>query len=130
MKEMDTLLQTVVEGLKSMSQAVETLAEKVEGFGKSVPRKKATAPSKRKSPAAAAQKTSRRTPKKASPRANKPATAAETILGLVNRSKKGVDTGTLMAKTGYDRKKVANIIYKLKRQGKIGTAGKGVYVKA
>ena len=55
---------------------------------------------------------------------------ADTVLTIIKRSKKGVDTNTLITKTGYDRKKVANIIYKLKKQRQITTSGKGVYVKA
>jgi hypothetical protein len=35
-----------------------------------------------------------------------------------------------MEKTGFDQKKTYNIVYKLKKQGKIKSAGKGVYVKA
>lgn len=58
------------------------------------------------------------------------ATAADTVLGVIKRSKKGVDTATLMQKTGYDKKKVYNIVFKLKRQGKIKSEGKGLYLLA
>ena len=61
--------------------------------------------------------------------AKKPLTAADTVLGVIKRSKKGVDTAALMKKTGYDRKKVANIVFKLRKQGKIKSEKKGVYVK-
>jgi hypothetical protein len=37
---------------------------------------------------------------------------------------------TLMEKTGYDQKKIANLVYKLKNQGKIKSVKKGVYLKA
>lgn len=58
------------------------------------------------------------------------ATAADTVLGVIKRSKKGVDTATLMQKTGYDKKKVYNIVFKLKKQGKIKSEGKGLYLLA
>lgn len=62
--------------------------------------------------------------------AKKPASAVDTVLGVIKRSKKGVNTASIMKKTGYDRKKVANIIFKLKKQGKIKSETKGVYLKA
>jgi hypothetical protein len=34
-----------------------------------------------------------------------------------------------MKETGYDRKKAANMVYKLGKQGRIKRVGKGVYVK-
>jgi hypothetical protein len=34
-----------------------------------------------------------------------------------------------LKKTGYDRKKVANMVYRLGKQGKIKSIKKGVYVK-
>jgi len=62
--------------------------------------------------------------------AKKPVTAVDTVLGIINRTKKGVDTAALMKKTGVDQKKIHNIVYKLKKQGKIKSVGKGVYLKA
>ena len=124
MTELDTLIKTVAEGLKSMAQGVEKLAEKVEGIGKSLSKEKAKA--KRKAPAKPEKKAAVKAVK---PAAKKPLTAADTVLGVIKRSKKGVDTATLMKKTGYDRKKVANIVFKLRKQGKIKSEKKGVYLK-
>ena len=124
MTELDTLIKTVAEGLKSMAQGVEKLAEKVEGIGKSLSKEKAKA--KRKAPAKPEKKAA---VKAVEPAAKKPLTAADTVLGVIKRSKKGVATATLMKKTGYDRKKVANIVFKLKKQGKIKSEKKGIYLK-
>ena len=57
-------------------------------------------------------------------------TAADTILAIIKRSKKGVDISTLMKKSSFNQKKTYNIVYKLKKQEKIKRTGKGVYVKA
>ena len=57
-------------------------------------------------------------------------TFVDTVLGCIKRSKKGVNTATLMKKTGFSEKKIHNIVYKLKHQGKVKSAGRGVYVKA
>jgi hypothetical protein len=56
--------------------------------------------------------------------------ATDAILAIVNRSKKGVDTTTLMKKTGFDRGKVTGIISRQRTQGKIQNVKEGVYVKA
>jgi len=38
-----------------------------------------------------------------------------------------ITSSTLMEKTGFDKKKLANIIFKLKKQGKIQSKKRGVY---
>ena len=57
-------------------------------------------------------------------------TATDQVLKIINRSKKGVDTDTLMKKTGFDQKKVRNILQRTFKQGKIKRAGKGIYIGA
>ena len=61
--------------------------------------------------------------------AKKPATAVDTVLKIINRSKKGVSPSTLMEKTGFAPQKVHNIVYKLKKEGKIKSVGRGRYLK-
>ena len=56
------------------------------------------------------------------------ATATDLVLNIINRSKKGVDTATLMKKTGFNQKKVRNILQRTYKQGKIKRADKGIYV--
>ncbi len=55
-------------------------------------------------------------------------TATDQVLKIITRSKKGVDTATLMKKTGFDQKKVRNILQRTFKQGKIKRADKGIYV--
>ena len=57
-------------------------------------------------------------------------TATDQVLKIINRSKKGVDTATLMKKTGFDQKKIRNIVFRASKQGKIQRAEKGIYVGA
>ncbi|MCU0600625.1 MAG: hypothetical protein MUE70_15365 [Desulfobacterales bacterium] len=48
---------------------------------------------------------------------------------IVIKSKKaGIDTSDLIKETDFEDKKVRNIIYKLKKQNRIKTAKRGVYV--
>ena len=46
-------------------------------------------------------------------------TDTDKVLAIINRSKKGVDTATLIKKTGFDQKKVRNILHRTYKQGKI-----------
>ena len=57
-------------------------------------------------------------------------TDTDKVLAIINRSKKGVDTATLMKKTGFDQKKVRNILHRTYKQGKITRVEKGSYVGA
>ena len=56
------------------------------------------------------------------------ATATEQILGIIKRFKKGVDVPTLKEKTGFDDKKVRNIVFRASKEGKIKKTGRGIYV--
>jgi len=66
------------------------------------------------------------------PAAKKPVilTAADTVLGVIKRYRKGVDVSTLMEKTGFNKRKIYDNVKVLKKRGKIKSVGKGVYVKA
>jgi hypothetical protein len=55
-------------------------------------------------------------------------TATDQVLNIIKGSKKGVDTATLVKETGFDQKKVRNIVFRTFKQGKIKRVDKGVYV--
>ncbi len=55
-------------------------------------------------------------------------TATDQVLDIINRSKKGVNTATLMKKTGFDRQKVRNILQRTYKQGKVKRAERGIYI--
>mgnify|MGYP000222883965 FL=1 len=57
-------------------------------------------------------------------------TATDQVLNIIKGSKKGVDTATLVKETGFDQKKVRNIVFRTMKQGKIKRADKGIYVGA
>ena len=70
-------------------------------------------------------------PKKAGFRKKAPKmTATEHVLKIVGRSRKGVDVPTLKVKTGFEDKKVRNIIFRASKEGKIKKVGRGIYVGA
>ena len=77
-------------------------------------------------------KAAKKAPAKKAPAAKRAAkpTATDQVLGIINRSKKGVNIKTLMDKTSFNQKKVTNIIQRTYKQGKIKRVGKGIYVGA
>jgi len=54
---------------------------------------------------------------------------ADTVLAIIKRSKKGVDSATLKKKTGIKDNVLLNAVYQLKKQGKIKSERKGFYEK-
>ena len=136
MKEVQKLLKMVSDGLKTLAQGVEAIAEKVDETAKTksavkVKSKKQSAPVKTAKPVSKkAKPVKKAVPKVDRKKAVNPSTAVDTVLNIISRSPKGVNTAAIKAKTGYDQKKISNLVYKLNKQGKIKAVQKGVYVKA
>ena len=110
MKELKKSLEKVASDLKKIAGQVERLAGKLEAQSKAKPAKKTIV-----------NKVSKKT-------ATQP-TAADTVYKVIARLKKGANMPVIKQKTGYDNKKIQNSVYKLKKQGKIKSEIKGVYVK-
>jgi len=117
MKHLKKELQAINKEIKALTKRAERLVKAAEKLQKSKPAvKPKTKPVKKivvKKPTA----------KKATK------TTADIVLSIIKKYKKGVGTAALMEKTGYNQKKIANIVFKLKHQGKITSVGKGVYLK-
>ena len=57
-------------------------------------------------------------------------TATEQVLKIIRRSKKGVKVSSIKTGTGFDDKKIRNIIFRTTKEGKIKKVGRGIYVGA
>jgi hypothetical protein len=136
MKNLKKDLQAISKELKVLMTKVEKLGKALDKAAKSaVAPKKKVAKKKTAAKATAKKTTAKKTSakKKAAPKkaAKKEApTAIDNVVGIIKRSKKGVDVETLIKKTGYDAKKISNLVYKAKKRGDIKSGAKGVYVKA
>jgi len=73
-------------------------------------------------------KPAKKTPKAPAKEKAVKVTATDQVLNIINGSKNGVDTATLVKETGFDQKKVRNIVFRTMKQGKIKRADKGIYV--
>jgi len=56
-------------------------------------------------------------------------TDTDKVLNLIKRSPKGVSVQALIKKTGFNAKKIANIVHKAFKEAKIKRSGKGIYIK-
>ncbi len=130
-------LQAVKRDIKALEKKLENLLKAYEPApkAKKVTKKKAVKKAKtvKKAPvkkASAKKAIAKKAPaKKAVARKKAPqATATDKILKIIKRSKKGVDVPTLKKKTGFDDKKVRNIIFRASKEGKIKKSGRGIYV--
>ncbi len=120
--EENKMTKKLKKDLQAVSKALYMLAQKVEKMQKEIDKntiKKPKAKAVKKTPA-----------KKVTVKKTKPATAVDTVHAIINRYKKGVGTAALMEKTGYNQKKISNLVFKLRKQGKIKSVAKGVYLKA
>ena len=123
MKELEKFLKVLSDGMRTLAQGVEGLAVKVDELAST--QSPPTKPPPRKS----TEESSKMAPKKTST-STAQGTATDAVLAVIKRSKKGVNVVTLKQKTGFDEKKIHNIIYKLKKKGLIKSVSKGVYTKA
>jgi hypothetical protein len=118
-------LQAVKKDIKALERKMETL---LKAFGKPQKAKAAKKP-KRKTVKAKARRAVA-VKKVVSRKKAAKTTSTEQILKIVRRSRKGVDVPTLKTKTGFEDKKVRNIIFRASKEGKIKKVGRGIYVGA
>ncbi len=126
--------------LTAMTKDFKTLAKKMEkllkAFETSSKPKKVTkakaVKAKAVKKATAKKKATKKAPAKKAPARKKATqvTATDQILKIIRRSKKGVDVPTLKEKTGFDDKKVRNIVFRAAKEGRIKKSGRGIYVGA
>mgnify|MGYP001827422376 CR=1 FL=1 len=128
MKEVDALVENIASSLKDVAQNIEQLAEKIEAMADTTTATTdaAAKPARKK---AAAKKSAFKKAAAKKPAAKKAPTATDIVRTAVHRYKNGVSVAQLKKKTGFDDKKVANIVYKLKKQGAVVSPAKGVYKK-
>jgi hypothetical protein len=133
-------LQSVSKDLKALGTKAEKLVKEVEKAFKTKKTAKPKAAKKKVAKKKTAKKkvvkkkvvkkgTTKKAPAKMKAAKKESATAIKTVVGIIKQSKQGVDVETLIKKTGYDAKKISNLVYKAKKRGDIKSGAKGVYVK-
>jgi citrate lyase beta subunit len=114
MKEILSILKVIENGLKAMAKGIDAVAAKAIEISKEPAkvRKAVTGPARKAKPKA---------------KSAKKAPAVNTVFEIIRDSEQAIDTAALIEKTGFERKKIANIVFKLKKQGKIASVSKGAY---
>ena len=62
------------------------------------------------------------------PEKKSPKTVFETVVNIVQGSKKGVTVAVIREKTGFSETRIRNVIYRARQQGKIKNKERGVYM--
>jgi hypothetical protein len=57
-------------------------------------------------------------------------TAVDIVLDTIKNSRQGLGFAEIQAKTGFDEKKIRNIIFRLNKIGKIKRQRRGIYIAA
>jgi predicted Rossmann fold nucleotide-binding protein DprA/Smf involved in DNA uptake len=99
--------------LAKISKNLEKMSRRIQKLKSSLTREKNRAP-KTSLPKSAAQKKGKKS-------------GTQTVLDMIKKSQKGIDAGTLIKKTGFEDKKIRNILFKALTDGKIERVGRGVY---
>ena len=119
---------TIKKELTALQKDVTAIGKRLEKLIKAVEKsEKAKVPKAPKAKAVKA-KPAKKAPKAPAKKKAVKDTATDQVLKIINRLKRGVDTATLMKKTGFDERKVRNIIFKTFKQGKIKRADRGIYI--
>ncbi len=123
MKNLKTNLRSVNKEIKALSKRVDKIIVAVEKLEKAKPKAVKGRPEPKAKPA------KKVVAKKAAAKKQVKLTAADTALRIIKRYRKGVDVPTLMEKTGFNRRKIYDIVKNLKKQDRVKSAGIGVYLK-
>lgn len=129
-------MKKIKKDLQGVSKSLKTLASKTEKLVTVVDKlEKAQAVGKRKPKAKKSITTRKAKAKKKAPVKKKGAvkktvvlSATDQVVKIIKGWKKGVGVPTLIKKTGFEDKKIRNILNRASKQGKIKRAGRGIYM--
>ena len=125
MKELKKDLKSVVRGLKSLTREAEKIGKKLDRLEKAQARQRPKA--KLRAKARSAKRGA--VPQKRSPRKTTRVPASDVVFKVISRCRKGVSMDVLKVQTGFKDKKIRDIVYRLKKLGKIKSLRAGLYVK-
>ena len=118
--------------LQSLQREIKALERKMDKLIAAAGKSEKPKVAKKSTAKPAKAKTTKKAPAKKAPAKKKAAklTATDQVVKIIKGSKRGVNTATLMTKTGFDQRKIWSIINRASKAGKIKRAGKGIYIGA
>ena len=125
MKPVKTALQPIRKGLEILTKGIkdmEKLLNSIEdALATGKPKKITKAKTKGAKKAPAGKSTAKKRPSKR--------TATDAILTIIKAGPRAVTSAQIKEKTGFSDTKMRNIIFRLKKQGKIRSRKRGVYIQ-
>jgi len=118
---------TTKNDLMALQKDIKAIGNKLEKLINAV-EKSETNPTKASKAKAVKAKPAKKAPKAPAKMKAVKVTATDQVLNIINKLKRGANTATLMKKTGFNQKKVTNILQRTFKAGKIKRADKGIYV--
>lgn len=116
-------MEKLKEELQAVSKSLKALAQKSEKMVKALDKlEKVQAKLKDKAEPKEA------VAKKATAKEAAKVTAVDQVVTIIKKAKEAVDVATLVEKTGFEHKKIRNILNRAFKDGKINRAGRGAYV--
>jgi hypothetical protein len=116
--------------LQALNSDIKALGKKMEKLTKLFDKSKKAKVTKKVTAKPVKAKTTKKAPAKkvSAKKSTAKLTATDQVLKILRGRKRGVNAATLMEKTGFNQKKISNIIHRAYKQGRIKRVGKGVYV--
>ncbi|MFO7963094.1 MAG: hypothetical protein R6U50_04155 [Desulfobacterales bacterium] len=122
LRQLNKELEKIAEILNRMVAVVNQLeTSEPETKSKPGPKEKVKKSSNKHSPAKKTEKSKSRSAKSAKE------SAIGKVLKIIEGTENGISKSQLMRKTGFDSKKVQNLISRLKKQGQVKMLGRGLY---
>ncbi|MEE4357289.1 MAG: hypothetical protein V2I97_12555 [Desulfococcaceae bacterium] len=150
MNELKVMLKSFSMGLKAFAEGIEKFSDQMQDAGvknhtgkeekaeedtvkeekaKEEQAKEEKAPEKAKTAPSGGAAKKKSVKKKTAGKKTKKKNDTDIVLEIILASEKGVGQDELTAKTGFTKNKVHNIVYRLKKDGKIKSEKKGFYEK-
>jgi hypothetical protein len=123
MKAVKKELRAVIKGLKILTQKTEKIERQL-----SRPSPETILAAARRRAAIRARVLKRRDPRAVLARGRRGITATDAVYEIIKNGRKGVTTTEIKKKTGFDDKKIWNVINRLKVLRKIRSARRGIYI--
>lgn len=130
MNDLEVVFKSVAEGLKAFAKGIDNIADRLDTLAEQPDGAAAPEKEKTERPARETKKSKTTRSRKKTTRKSKKKSATDVVHNLIIESQEGVNIETLSQQSGYDPKKIYNIVYRLKKQGKIKSGKKGIYIAA
>lgn len=127
MKELETFVKTFGEGLRTLAQGVHAIADKLDSYVGSSDDGNFDTEFDAASDANIQAEAVEETPDETIPRKKPAINATVQVFEIISGAGNSITMDELQKETGFEKKKLSNILHRLKQQDKIKNIEKGVY---